>query len=489
MAEKQFLALDLGAESGRGELVKLSGGKVTMQEIHRWPNRPVRLGSTLYWDFPFLFAEILETLKRCAHDGLKLDAVSVDTWGVDFGLLAGDGSLLSNPVHYRDARTEGIHDYANPTMTREEIFALTAYDPWAISSLYQLLAMQRAGSPLLEQAETLLHMPDLFGYFLTGVRRSEASIANTSNLLATDGAWCSEIIKRFSLPARMFQPLAAPPAVLGPLRGEVCDQTALGELPVISTCGHDTSAVAAAVPAVGDRWAFLSCGTWSILGAPLAEPIPTVEAMRAGVSNQVTIGGWYLAGNILGLWLVQQLRLKWNTPSDRWSYERMTAEAEAADPTDAVFDATDTSLLAPADMEQAVLALLRQGGAGQPESHGQLVRTVLQCLALEYARRLQVMAQLIGRPFEALYMVGGGIANTLLCQLTADACGLPVYAGPAQCTAVGNALAQALALGVLKDRQEIRQVMRDSFPQTHYEPQDDARWGDLRRRYADLVGQ
>ena len=482
-SEHRFLALDIGAESGRGELVTLRDGRLEMEEVHRFPNRPVRLAGTLHWDFPFLFAEVLAALKACAHRGIRLDGLSVDTWAVDFGLLGGDGDLLGNPVHYRDGRTANIHEYSQRYMSNLDIFRETAYEPWAISSLFQLLAMQRAGSPLLKVAETFLNMPDLFHYFLSGVKVSEMSVANTTNLMDTQCRWSRKVISRFNLPAGMFAPLTAPARVIGPLAGAVVEQTGVGEVPVIATCGHDTSAALAAVPAAGDDWAFLSCGTWSILGSPVAAPVATPRCLELGFTNEYTIGGWYLARNILGLWLVQELKRRWDRPGDPWDYARMTAEAEAAK-TDALVDVAHNSLLAPPDMEEALRAVLSAAGQTMPATRGELVRCVLQSLALEYHWRLESVAELTGKPGRSLYMVGGGTANKLLCQLTADACGIPVQAGIDQCTALGNALGQALALGVLKDAQQIRDVMRGSFAPRLYEPRRGGRWDDLRARYA-----
>ncbi len=481
----QFLALDLGAESGRGELVALKDHKIEMQEIHRFPNRSVRMGGTLYWDFPSLYAETLHTLRICAEMEVPLAGISVNTWGVDFGLLGSDGTLLGNPVHYRDGRTENIHAYSNKFMSTDEIFAATGYEPWAISSLFQLLSMQRDGSPLLGVAETFLNMPDLFHYFLTGVRASELSIANTSNLLGADCKWCDEIIERFNLPNKMFAGLISPASVLGSLQANVRDEVGLGEIPVIATCGHDTSAAVAAVPGKGDNWAFLSCGTWSILGALIEKPITTPRCLELGFTNEYTIGGWYLARNILGLWLVQQLRNGWNIASDPWDYNRMEVEAAKVQ-SGTLIDAADNSLMAPVNMEEALLRLIRKGGQDAPTSRGQLIRSVLESLALEYSQRLDAIGELTGKRPGAIHMVGGGIHNKLLCQLTANACGVEVRAGTDQCTALGNALGQALALGILTDPEEIRQIMRDSFEVTTYRPQDGSDWVEKRKRYQQL---
>ena len=485
MTQTHFLALDLGAESGRAELVTLAEGQVQLQELHRWPNRPVQMGPTLYWDLPYLLAEMLVGMRRCAESGCVLSGISVDTWGVDFGLLGDDGRLLGNPVHYRDSRTQGIHDYSNRVMPTEAIFRATGYEPWAISSLFQLLAMQRDNWPTLKLASTFLNMPDLFHYLLTGRAMSEMSIANTTNLMGVDCRWSRDIINQFGLSPEMFGPLVPPATVVGHLTDSVRSQTGLGEVPVIATCGHDTSAALAAVPADGDNWAFLSCGTWSILGTLVDQPIATQRCMELGFTNEYTIGGWYIARNILGLWLVQELRRKWDAPVDRWDYVRMTAEASAVR-TDAMIDVSHASLLAPSDMEAAVVSLLSKDDQPTPQSRGELVRCVLQSLALEYACRLDSVSELTGRRPQTLYMVGGGIKNELLCQLTADACGLAVHAGADQCTALGNALGQAMALGVLKSPDEIRQVMRQSTASRLFEPRDSGLWQDRKQAYKRL---
>ena len=486
--EQKFLALDLGAESGRGEIVTLADGKVSMEEIHRWPNRPVRMAGTLHWDFPFLFAEVLEAIGIAARRGEKLASISIDTWGVDFGLLGAHGGLLANPTHYRDNPGEGIYEYSNPRMPTGEIFARTGYEPWPLASLFQLLALQRADSPVLAAADAFLNMPDLFNYFLTGQKRNEMSILNTSNLLSTDGTWCEEVISRFGLLRGIFGEIVEPGTVIGPLSPDVAEQTGLaGDVPVIATCGHDTSAAVAAVPGEGEDWAYLSSGTWSILGCMLEAPIATPQCLELGFTNEYTYGGWYLGRNILGLWLVQELKRKWDTPGDPWDYPRLEAAAAEAD-SGPLVDAAHESLMAPPDMEGALLALIRQTGQPEPAGRGQLVRCVLESLALEYARRLASVDELTGRKRKAIYLVGGGSHNRLLCRLTANACGVPVHAGADQCTALGNALGQALALGILKSTAEIRDVMRASSEIVTYEPQEADRWGERRRQYARLAG-
>ena len=478
----QFLAMDYGAESGRGILVTLSDGKVSQEELHRFSNRPVRLGKTLYWDFPFLFAELVATLKICASRNIQLDGIGVDTWGVDFGLLDENGALLSNPVHYRDARTTDIHDYSDKAMSRQEIFEATACEPWAIGSLFQLLSMQRDQSPVLPLAKTFLNMPDLFNYFLTGVAANERSIASTGSLLGPEKEWARGVMEKFNLSA-IFGKLVDPGTVLGPLSESLKKQTGLGPVPVIATAGHDTAAVVAAVPAEGENWAFLSSGTWSIIGKMVERPLTTPEALAAGFANEYTLGSWTTCRNILGLWLVQELKRKWDVPGDPMDYTRMTREAAEAASCGALVNVADNAFLAPADMEAALYDFIVRTGQPKPQSRGQLVRCVLESLALEYATRLKALDAQTGQKTETLYIVGGGTANKLLCQFTADACGISVRAGVDQCTALGNALVQAVAIGALDGPQAVRDVMRASFELTPYEPTDGAHWTDRREAY------
>jgi sugar (pentulose or hexulose) kinase len=483
-----FLAIDLGAESGRAMLVSLTGGRVDMEEVHRWGNRPAVMAGTCYWDLPYLLNEIIEALKLCGRRDVELTSIGVDTWGVDFGLLDRRGRLVSLPVQYRDSRTEGIHEYSEPIMSQEEIFRRTGYEPWAIASLFQLLAMQRDGDRGLDIAETFLNMPDLINYLLTGRAVSEKSIACTSGMMDVNGCWDTEIIRTFGLKRSMFGPLVEPGTVLGPLSEDVRRQTQLPEIPVVSVAGHDTASAAAAVPAEGDNWAFLSCGTWSLLCALIDEPICTPSCLSLGFTNEYTFGGWFLARNISGLWLVQELRRKWDAPGDPWDYDRMTSEARAAEYTGLV-DVADPSLTAPADMQEALEALLAGSGQPLPKTRGQLVRCVLTSLTLEYNDRLKTIAELTGRSFDSLYMVGGGIANTLLCQLTADACDTDVQAGAPQGTSLGNALIQAAAMGVIDGPDAIRSVMRKSTEITDYHPQAADMWARKRDDYAKLISQ
>jgi len=483
----RFLAIDLGAESGRGIIVTLADRKVTMEEIHRFPNRRVQMRGIMYWDFPAAWDEVITIMRTCAQKGVVPDGIGVDTWGVDFGLLDARGHLVGLPVCYRDSRTDGIHDYSDPIMPRRDIYLRTGgCNPWKISTLFQLLAMQRDGSPLLKAADCLLHMPDLINFFLTGVRAAEMSNLSTANLMTARGKWARAVTSSFKLPRKLFSAeTVKPPHLLGPLSKEVQKLTGLGPVPVVATAGHDTGAVVGAVPAMGRKWAFLSCGTWGILGAVVRKPVATAEALAAELTNEVAIGGWYLCRNIIGMWLLQELRRKWNTPADPWDYTRMTAEA-AASSSGPLVSVADESLLAPEDMEVALQALLAKANQPPADSPGQLIRCALESLALECAARLEQMTPLFGHEVDTLYMVGGATANKLLCQMLANACRLKVLAGAPECTALGNALGVALGLGLLDGPADIRKIMRNSVDIETYTPADADKWASLRNRYAHM---
>ncbi len=486
--QQHFLALDFGAESGRGELVTLSNGKVSMTEMHRFPNRAVRLNGTLYWDFPYLFAEILNAIRACEHEGIELTSIGVDTWGVDFGLLDKNGQLLGNPVHYRDDRTEGMPEYAAETMPLEKIFELTGCQPWRISSLLQLLAMKKAGHPALDVADTFLMMSDLFNFFLTGRKACEVTQSCAGNLLDVDCNWSRDIMDAFELPADMFPKTIEPGQRLGDISRDVAENAGIRSVPVLTACGHDTAAAVSALPHQGRDCAFLSCGTWSILGLLTDKPIVTEACYRDGFTSERTFQGWYLCKNMLGLWLIQQLRAVWDSPSDQWSYPRITDEAakSASGNWDGLVNVQDDSLLAPQNMEEALTDLLKKSGQGQPPSHGDLARCVLESLALEYSVTLERMIEHYEHRPQMLYIVGGGVANKLLCQYAADACGIEVNAGMDQCTALGNALVQARGMGVLKDDRQVREVVRGSFDFDRYRPQNPDLWAKKKQQYLKL---
>lgn len=482
--QRCVLSIDLGAESGRSELVTFTPQGLHMRELHRFANRPVRLGSTLAWDFPHLMAEIYHSLRLCSEQSIPIQGVGVDTWGVDFGLLDASGNLIANPVHYRDTRTQDIHTLSDAIMSKGELFAATACEPWSIASLFQLIAMQTLQPELFSVARTFLHMPDLINYFLTGKVCAERSIASTACLMDTDGCWSAEILHRFELPA-IFPTLYDAGTVLGGLRPEIAHTTALGDVPVIAVCGHDTAAAVASIPLEDQTCAFLSCGTWSILGKTRARPLTDPKCLQQGFSNEATLGGWYLCRHIIGLWIVQELLRQWNRSDDAWDYPRAVRAADVSS-TECLIPVAEPTLMAPPDMEAALRTVLRITGQDSLLSRGHLLRCVFQSLALEYALRLDQIDELTGERTVTLALVGGGARNTLLCQYTANASQRLVLAGLDQCTAVGNALVQALALGWIPDMHSARALVSSSSALVTYHPQELSLWSQLRRTYTEL---
>jgi rhamnulokinase len=487
---KQFLAFDLGAESGRGILGRFDGAKLDLQVVHRFPNGAVRTLDTLHWDVLRLYGEMLAALRKCAAEHGPPDSLGVDTWGVDFALLGRGGTLLGNPRHYRDPHTEGVMDAAFARVPRADIFRQTGIQFMRFNTLFQLVALQRDRSPLLDAAETLLFMPDLFHYFFTGIKVNEFTDASTSQMVdpATRG-WAYGLVRSFGLPEKILGTLVQPGTMLGPLRSAVAEETGAPAVPVVAPATHDTAAAVAAVPARGGSWAYISSGTWSLVGVEADAPQVGEAAQAANVTNEGGVGGTVrLLKNVMGLWLVQECRRAWERAGQAYTYEEMMRMAEAAPAFAAVVDPDDAAFVLPANMPAAIADYCRRRGRPAPGDVGATVRCALESLALKYRWVLERLEGLTGRRVETVHVVGGGSQNTLLCQLTADACGRPVVAGPAEATAAGNVLTQAIGLGVLGSLADAREVVRRSFAVRAYEPRDTAAWqGPYERLCADLV--
>jgi rhamnulokinase len=484
-ATRKLLAIDLGAESGRGVLGSFDGQRLALDVVHRFPNGPVQTLDTMHWDVLRLHAEILNALRAAK----QVDSVGVDTWGVDFALLGRGGTLLGNPRHYRDPHTEGAMEGAFQRVRKEEIYRRTGLQFMRINSLYQLLALQRDRSPLLDVAEHILFMPDLFHYFLTGIKVNEYTDASTSQLLDPHSrTWAYDLVGKFDLPARIFGTVVQPGTVLGPLRPAVVADTGLAPVPVIAPATHDTGSAVAAVPARGESWAFISSGTWSLLGTELPQPLVTDAALAANFTNEGGVAGTTrLLKNIMGLWLVQECRRAWEKAGKTYSYDDLVKLAEAAKPFASLVDPDDPAFLLPPNMPAAIGEFCRKTGQPVPTEPGPVVRCCLESLALKYRWVLEKLEGLIGRRLDVIHVVGGGSQNFLLSQWTADATGRPVLAGPAEATALGNVLVQMLGLGLIGSLADGREVVRRSVAVTEYEPHGGGWWDEQYRRFANLV--
>jgi rhamnulokinase len=487
--EKKLLAFDLGAESGRGVLGLFDGGQLRLEVVHRFPNGPVRTLDTMHWDVLRLYGEMLGTLRHCAADHGEIASIGVDTWGVDFGLLGRGGTLLGNPRHYRDPHTEGIMEFAFAKVPRAEIFRQTGLQFMRFNSLFQLLALQRDRSPLLDVAENLLFMPDLFHYFFTGLKVNEFTNATTSQFYDPTGkSWAYRLLKMFDLPSKILGTIIQPGTVLGPLRASIASETGIRPVPVIAPATHDTGSAIAAVPARGTSWAYISSGTWSLMGAELSAPLINDKALEYNFTNEGGVNGTIrFLKNIMGLWLVQECRRAWEREAKMYSYEDLTRMAEAAPAFVSVVNPDDAGFILPDNMPRALADFCRKTNQPAPVEAGTVVRCALESLALRYRWVLERLEELLGRKLETTHVVGGGCQNTLLCQFTADACNRAVLAGPVEATAIGNVLVQAVGLGILGSLSEAREVVRNSFEVRTYTPKDPGAWEEPYQRFLKFV--
>lgn len=487
-----YLAFDLGAESGRAVLGRFDGQRVTLEEVHRFPNTPVKLSDGLHWDVLRIFAEMKEGLAKAAGlvDDAGLQGIGVDTWAVDFGLLDRDGALVGNPYHHRDGRTEGMLEEAFRRLPREEMYRTTGIQFLRINTVYQLLAMEN--SPLLGVGETLLMIPDLLNYWLTGEKACEYTNATSTQLydLERDG-WATEMMGSLGIPARMFPRIIPPATELGPLLPEVAEEAGLEGvgIPVIAVASHDTASAVVAVPAEVESFAYVSSGTWSLVGVETPRAVTTPEAMSANFTNEGGVGGRKrLLKNVMGLWLLQECRREWASNGEEYHYEELVRLAEEAPAFGALVDPDHPSFMAPGDMLGRIRSFCEETGQEPPQGPGEISRCIFDSLALRYRHVIEQAERLSGRPVEAVHVVGGGSRNALLCQLTADATRLPVLAGPVEATAMGNVTVQALARGQVGSLEEIRAVVRSSVEVDRYEPRGDAeRWKDVAERFSRLL--
>ncbi len=486
---KKLLAFDLGAESGRGVLGLFDGKQLRLEVIHRFPNGGVRTLDSIHWDVLRLYSEMVQGLRIAATEHGGVDALGVDTWGVDFALLGRGGTLLGNPRHYRDPHTEGAMDLAFRRVPRADLYRQTGMQFMRFNSLYQLLALQRDRSPLLEVAETLLFMPDLFHYFFTGLKVNEYTDASTSQLLdPRSRQWAYGLLAAFELPRHLFGTIVQPGTVLGPLRSALAEETGLNGVPVIAPGSHDTAAAIAAVPAGSAPWAYISSGTWSLMGVELNEPLLTEQALAYNFTNEGGVGGTVrFLKNIMGLWLVQECRRIWEREGASLSYEYLCRLAEQAPPFVSLMDPDDASFVLPPNMPAALADFCRRSGQPAPDDAGATVRCALESLALCYRRVLERLEELTGKRIDVIHIIGGGSQNVLLNQFTADACNRPVLAGPVEATAIGNVLVQAIGLGLLGSLADAREVVRRSFEVRTYEPRSPEAWEEPYARFQKLV--
>ena len=491
-ADKRFLAIDFGAESGRALLGTISEGRLRLDEVHRFPNVPVKTLGALHWDALRLFGEVKHGLRQALSqtDG-AIDGIGIDTWGVDFGLIGSDGELLGNPFHYRDERNQGMMEEAFAVVGRERVFERTGIQFLPFNTLYQLVAMVKAGSPALANASKLLMMPDLFNYWLTGKQLSEFSIATTTQCYdPRKGDWARDMLSELGIPTQMLPDIIQPGATIGPLAPSLVDELGAGNgVSVIAPAAHDTGSAVAAVPASGTGHAYLSSGTWSLMGVEIGEPLINEQSLAANFTNEGGVAGTYrFLKNIMGLWLVQECRRTWTAAGEEVSYADLTRMAEESEGFVSIIDPDAGVFLAHGDMPQRIRDFCANTDQPVPQTKGQIVRCALDSLALRYRATVERLDDLFGRRHDPIHIVGGGTQNKLLCRLAADATGRTVIAGPVEATAMGNVLAQAMGLGLIASLDEARQIVRNSSDLVQYQPRQDPAIDPAYSVFADLAG-
>lgn len=489
MAQQVYLGIDLGAESGRVMAGLWNGKTIRLEELHRFSNGGVWVGDSLRWDVVRLWSEIQSGLALAARKfGDSIVSVGVDTWGVDFALLSKSQELLGLPYHYRDSRTRGIMARTLQQVSRERIFKTTGLQFMEINTLFQLLAYRDRNPELLAAADCFLMMPDFLNWCLSGERACEFTNATTTQFFDPIArGWATDLLREVGLPTGIFPRVVQPGTHLGHLRPHIAAQAGLGKVEVIAPATHDTGSAVAAAPTSlsgSPTWAYISSGTWSLMGVEVQQAILTPQSLDLNMTNEGGVDGTYrLLKNIMGLWLLQQCKRSFEKSGTVYSYEHLVSLASASEPLRSLVNPDDPTFLSPADMPSALQDFCRRTQQPEPKSEGQLVRCVLESLALKYAATLRGLEQLVGKPMEVIHVMGGGSRNALLNQFTADACERPVLAGPVEATVLGNLLVQVKARQELSSLAELRSVVRHSNELTSFEPRSSGAWSEARARF------
>jgi rhamnulokinase len=484
---KPYLAFDFGAESGRAVLAHLRSGILTTEEVHRFTNEPVEYGGSLHWDVARLWFEVRKALTGLEE--VELAGIGVDAWGVDYALLGERGELLQNPYHYRDRRTEGVMEEVFQKVTREEIYRATGIQFMPINTLYQLFAARRDSPKLLEAAKQLVTIPDLLNYWLTGNAVCEFTNATTTQMVdPAKRAWATDLMQQLELPVHLPAPIVEPGSIIGTLLPDIAGRSSLAGTTIIAPACHDTGSAVAAISA-RDGTAFLSSGTWSLVGTELDSPVITSDTLRLNFTNEGGVNGTTrLLKNVMGLWMLQCCRQSWTTQGRCYDYRELTELASQETSFRHLIDPDNASFLRPPDMPKAIDAFCRLTRQPSPQTPGAYVRAVLESLAFKYRIVLRNLERVSGKPFEQIRIIGGGSKNRLLNQLTADATGRRVLAGPAEATALGNVALQILATGETSSLKEIRAIVDRSFPTEVFEPLDADKWDQQAVRFEQYCG-
>lgn len=491
MKKYKFLAFDFGASSGRAMLATFDGEKITLDEKHRFSNDPVTVNGGMYWDVLRLFHEIKQGILKCANSGDRdIDCIGIDTWGVDYGLLDKNDMLIGNPHHYRDTRTDEMYDKAFELASKEEIFEETGIAFNWFNTIYQLLSEKLSGETSLKEAKTLLFMPDLFNFFLTGEKRCEYTIASTSQMFdSRTFKWSEKLLKKMGLPTDIYPDIIYPGEEVGVLKKELAEELGVEQIPVMAVASHDTGSAVASVPVTDTKdFIYISSGTWSLMGVELDAPIISDKSLKYNFTNEGGVNKTIrFLKNIMGLWLIQESRRQWIREGAELSFDELEKQAREATPFASLVDPDYETFQTPGNMPEKIRDYCRMTNQTVPETKGEIVRCIAQSLAFKYRQTVENMEDVTGRSYKVINIVGGGIKDKMICQFTANATGRIVETGPVEATSIGNVIMQAMAVGAIKDLDEGRKIIKNSFDITRYEPQDSSEWEKAYEKWCEII--
>ena len=487
--EKRVLAFDFGASSGRAILGCFDGEKITLKEVHRFGNDPVSINGTVYWDIQRLFFEIKQGILRAKEAG-GFSSIGIDTWGVDFGLLRKDGTLVENPVHYRDKRNDGMVERSAKYMSRERLYDITGIQFMDFNTLFQLLSLKENRPYILDEAHKLLFTPDLLNYMLTGEKKAEYSIATTSQMvdLKTNG-WSDEILEAFGINKELLPEIVKTGSVAGFLRDDICEELGVPKVPVIAVAGHDTQSAITATPCEDDDFIFISCGTWSLFGTEVKEPVINEASKKLNVTNE---GGYDFTTaflkNICGLWLAQESRRQWMREGSEYSFSELEKLAKEAEPFKCFIDPDAPEFAPMGNMPERVREYCRKTGQYVPETVGEIMRCINESLALKYRLTFDGIKECTGKAYDKIHVMGGGTQSRLLLEMTAKSCHVDVYGGPVEATALGNVAIQLMAQGDIDGIKKARKIIAEGEELVHFAPSDYDEWEKAYERFRAVIG-
>ena len=487
----KFLAFDFGASSGRAMLAKFDGNKIELEEKHRFSNDPVNINGSLYWDVLRLFYEIKQGILNCVHTGDgDIDSIGIDTWGVDYGLLDKNDKLLSNPYHYRDTRTDGMYEKAFGIVPKEEIFEETGIAFNWFNTLYQLLSSKLSDDVSLKEAKTMLFMPDLFNFFLTGKKRTEYTVASTSQMFDSQKYdWAREMLDKFGINPDLLPEMVYPGEIIGTVKPELAEELGIKEVPVVAVASHDTGSAVASVPVTDNKdFVYISSGTWSLMGVELDKPNVSDEALKYNFTNEGGVDkSIRFLKNIMGLWLIQESRRQWQREGTLLSFDELEREAREATPFRSLIDPDYSAFETPGNMPERIRKYCEMTNQPVPETTGAVIRTIAESLAFKYRQVVEGMEEVTGKKYSVINIVGGGIKDKMICQFTANATNRVVNAGPVEATSIGNVIVQGIALGAIKDLNEGRKAVQNSFDIAEYTPEDPDAWNEAYKKWQDII--